>query len=76
MSFRYSSQSNIVGLNHHSSHKLEKIFKKKLRHYIFVTHLLIEKYNHDLIKSMLNLIQFPKKTSTLNLKPSLVLEII
>ena len=41
-----------------------------------MTHLLIEKYSYHLIKSIVNLIQFQKKTSRLNLKPSLVLEII
>ena len=38
-------------------------------------HLLIEKYAHDLIKIMVNLIQFPKETSRLNLNLSLALEI-
>ena len=69
MNFRYSSQSTIIlGLNHHcSSQKLERISKKKLSHNIFVTHFLTEKHSHDLIKSMVNLIQFPKETSRLNL---------
>ena len=77
MNFRYSSQSNIIlGLNHHSSSQnLKRISKKKLSH-IFVTHLPIEKYSLDLIKSMVNLIQFPKETNRLNLKLSLILEII
>ena len=77
MNFRYSSQSNILGLNHHcSGQKLERISKKKLIRDIFVTHLLTEKYSHHLIKSMVNLIQFPMETSRLNLKISLVLQII
>ena len=60
MNFRYSSQSTIiVGLNHHSSsQKLERISKKKLSHDVFVTPLLKEKHSYDLIKCMVNLIQF------------------
>ena len=78
MSCRYSSQSNIIlALNHHFyGQKLERISKKKLSHNIFVTRLLIEKYSHDLIKSMVNLIQLSTETSRLNSKLSLVLEII
>ena len=40
-----------------------------------MTNALIEKHSHDLIKSMVNLIQFSKETSRSNLKLSLVLEI-
>ena len=78
MNFRYSSQSNILlELNHHCfKKKLERISRKKLSRDIFITHLLVEKYSHDLIKSKVNLIQFPKETSRLSLKLLLVLEII
>ena len=78
MNFRYNSQSNILlELNFHSSsQRLGTMSKKKLSRDIFVTHLLIEKYSHDLIKSMVNLIQFPRETSRLNLKLLLVLKII
>ena len=41
-----------------------------------MTHLLIEKNSHDLIKRVVDLIQFKKETSRLNLKFLLVLEII
>ena len=56
INFRYISQSNIIlELNHHySRQKLERISKKKLSPDIFVTYLPIEKYSHDLIKTMLN----------------------
>ena len=78
MNFRYSSQSNILlELYHHSSSQtLKRLFRKKLTHDIFVTHLLIEIYSNNLINSMVNLIQFPKETSRLNLKMLHVLEII
>ena len=48
--------------------EFKKIIQKEVSHDIYVIHLLTEKYSHDLIQSMVNLIQFSKETSTLNVE--------